>query len=199
MSSIQRLRSAGRFALDFGQQILHPIRRGRARRRLAQELTTGPDELLFVCQGNICRSPFAERALRQMAGSYPELDVQSSGFCPELGRRSPEEAVAAARRRDVTLDDHRSKVLDDDVLRRLGRGHRLVFVMTPKQRRRLRRGSTALPSAIFVLGDLDPEPVPHRRIEDPWGQGPEVFDRVFGRIERCVRQLDELAAEHLSS
>lgn len=197
MNAIQGLRSAGRSALDLGERILHPLRRVRARRRLAGELATGPDEILFVCHGNICRSPFAERLFRKTGGFHAELDVRSSGFYPEADRRSPEEAVAAARRRGVALDDHRSRVVDDDALRRLGRGHRLVFVMTPRQGSRLRRAPEASPSAIFVLGDFDPDPVPHRRIEDPWGQGAEAFDRIFGRIERCVRQLGELAAGHL--
>lgn len=193
------LRSTVRAALDLGDRLLHPLRRRRTRRRIATGLVADPDEVLFVCHGNICRSPFAERVFREEAGSHPALDVGSSGFYPEAGRSSPEEAVAAARRRGIALEDHRSRVLDEDALRRLGRGHRLLFVMSPNQRRKLRHGSSALPSAIFVLGDIDPQPIRHRRIEDPWNQGPEVFDRVFARIERCVRELGDLADRHLSS
>lgn len=126
------------------------------------------------------------------------MAVRSTGFYPESDRSSPPEAVAAARRRGVDLEGHRSRVLDDDKVRSLGKGQRLVVVMDTGQRDRLRRASGIGDSSILVLGDLDPGSIPHRRIRDPWGAEPDVFDSVFGRIERCVGELAALTDEHLS-
>ena len=41
----------------------------------------------------------------------------------------------------------------------------------------------------MLLGDLDPGRVTSRAIEDPVEQGVDVCERVYVRIERCVREL----------
>ena len=197
-SLLRRLRSAARSSLDAGERLLHPLRRRRARRRLSDRLATGVTEVVFVCHGNICRSPFAERAFLRLSDSAREVPVRSSGFYPEPDRSSPPEALAAARRRGVDLEDHRSAVLDEDAFGRPEDGGRIVLVMDANQRDRLRSDFGVETSSVFVLGDLDPEPIPHRRITDPWGADPEVFDRVFGRIERCVRDLVAIADDLLA-
>jgi len=42
---------------------------------------------------------------------------------------------------------------------------------------------------VVLLGDLDPERVISRAIEDPVQQGVDVCERVYLRIERCAREL----------
>lgn len=194
---VQPLRSAARAALDLGDRVLHPVRRRRARERASDLIAGGLDEVLFVCRGNICRSPFAERSFLQKSDAAGRIEVRSSGFYPECGRSSPPEAVDAARRRGVDLAGHRSRVLDVDTLRSLEERRNLVVVMDTGQRDRLRRAAGIGDSSIVVLGDLDPGSIPHRRIRDPWGAEPDVFDSVFDRIERCVRELGELTDRHV--
>ncbi len=50
--------------------------------------------LLFVCLGNICRSPFAEWLAREHLDE--DRSLLSAGTYPVAGRRAPTEAVAAA-------------------------------------------------------------------------------------------------------
>ena len=47
---------------------------------------------------------------------------------------------------------------------------------------------------VLVLGDLDPQPIDMREIEDPVEQSREVFERSYSWIERCVRELGKAAA-----
>ena len=42
---------------------------------------------------------------------------------------------------------------------------------------------------VLILGDLDPERITSRGIEDPVEQSEEVCRRVYARIERCVAEL----------
>src|SRR6267142_4500188 len=44
-------------------------------------------------------------------------------------------------------------------------------------------------TAVLVLGDLDPAPVETRTIRDPIDQKQDVFEQVYARIARCVREL----------
>lgn len=70
----------------------------------------------------------------------------------------------------------------------------LVLVMSPGQRRRLRRESGVRPACTVVLGDLDPLEADRRTIADPFDRSEEVFEEVYARIDRCCRALAESLA-----
>ena len=146
--------------------------------------------VLFVCHGNICRSPFAASAF-QRALPVPlrrRVRVKSVGFV-EPGRPSPERAIAAAARRGIDLTAHRSTLLT----REAARSSDLVVVMSPEQAAAV-RADFARESLVVVLGDLDPLPIESRTIRDPWGCGDDVFESSYARIERCVRALASAVA-----
>lgn len=175
------------------ERVLHPWRRRRARRRLAR-VASSTRSVLFVCYGNICRSPVAERLLADSLdeGAGPEIRIESTGFHPEEGRNSPPEAVRAAARLDVDISGHSSRSLQSGEGSRGGAEQPVVFVMDPGQARRYRQTVSQVAREIFVLGDFDPEPVPARRIRDPFGQPAAVFDEVFGRIDRCILKVAQV-------
>jgi protein-tyrosine-phosphatase len=97
-------------ALGWGNRPLNP--RGRALLDSLNSPREGdtPPRILFLCLGNICRSPYAAlraQALAQAAGRA--LVVGSAGTLPREPRASPEAAQAAAARRGLALDTHRSQ------------------------------------------------------------------------------------------
>ena len=51
--------------------------------------------ILFVCLGNICRSPFAERIAILYTNGSKKLKISSAGIQGELPRTSPQEAIEA--------------------------------------------------------------------------------------------------------
>lgn len=181
-----------RYAPD---RLLHPLRRSRARRRLESSI---PDAagFLFVCYGNICRSPFAAELLRrhfQKSSTGLARSVSSAGFYPVPDREPPATAVRVARDRDVDLSVHRSRTMGQLAGDRADpeSPSTLVFVMTDDQRRQLVRRRVPA-SRVFLLGDFDPEPVGRRAIPDPFGKPREVFEEVYARLERCVGELTRI-------
>ena len=69
-----------------------------------------PVHLLFVCQGNICRSPYAELKAKQLFSTYAEkITFSSAGMLPRNHRPSPPVAIAAAARHGVDMNDHVSQ------------------------------------------------------------------------------------------
>jgi protein-tyrosine-phosphatase len=64
-----------------------------------------------------------------------------------------------------------------------------VLLVDPAHARRLRREIGPHDRPVIVLGDLDPQSVNARTIRDPWGQDPDVFERVFDRLDRCLDML----------
>lgn len=180
---------AARHAPD---RLLHPLRRRRARRLVRRARPVA--RVLFVCHGNICRSPYAAAALRrELSGSIAEVHPRASPerrpvvasvglFGP--GRPSPPAARAVAARHGADLSDHRSRLLEPDE----PRPGDLVVVMEAWQADRVAE-RTGGGTPVLLLGDLDDGGIPHRRIRDPVGEPEEVFEEVYGRIGRCVRAL----------
>jgi protein-tyrosine-phosphatase len=72
-------------------------------------------KVLFVCAGNICRSPFAEALARRIALERG-LDVEfaSAGEIALDGDRCPPDAVAVAKEYGVDLSSHRARRLTTD-------------------------------------------------------------------------------------
>jgi protein-tyrosine-phosphatase len=73
-------------------------------------------KVLFVCAGNICRSPFAEGLARRLA-TERGLDVEfsSAGEIALDGDRCPPDAVAVAKEFGVDLSSHRARRLTTDM------------------------------------------------------------------------------------
>jgi protein-tyrosine phosphatase len=165
-----------------------PAARLHARRRLAAQTRLQgfrPQSIVFVCHGNICRSPFAAAAfLRACASEIARgLRVSSAGFIgPD--RSTPSEGLQVASRLGVDLSAHRSSTLTPDMLAQAD----LVVVMSDEQEREVL--PRVRPSArVIVLGDLDPKPVKRRTILDPWGGSELTFAASYERIDRCVKEL----------
>lgn len=181
------LRPLARFLRHLPDRLLHSRRRRRSVERLRR--APRPDSVLFVCVGNICRSPYAERALRQALSPQlrSAIELRSAGL-GGWDQPSPAEAVAEAERRGVDLTEHRSRVLTYDLVDSTD----LFLVTAVHQARKLERSYGIAPERIIHLGDLDPQPVRTRTVVDPWGEEPEVFRRSYDRIDRCVDELVRL-------
>lgn len=172
---------------DLPDRLLHVWRRRRATDALRAPLR--PGAVLFICYGNICRSPFAaalfrrELAKRDRANEARGRAIRSAGFTGS-DRPSPSEAIAAAARFKIDLSPHRSAVITADAYRSAA----LVVTMSPDQARDLRRRFGRL-GAIVVLADLDPESIKSRTIRDPFRCPPDVYHESYTRINRCIRAL----------
>jgi protein-tyrosine phosphatase len=162
-------------------RLLHPLRRSAAREAL--RLRPRPRSILFVCHGNICRSPYAACYARaRLGGRGPS--VASAGFIG-ADRPSPPEAVAAAAARGVDLAPHRSQLLSPALVQ----GADLVIVMDAEQLLAIRRGYPRPADSVLLLGDFDPGPVTSRAIPDPVDKPRAAFDACYARIDRCVDAL----------
>jgi protein-tyrosine-phosphatase len=171
-------------------QLLHPLRGLAVWRNIHRHGV--PRSVLFVCQGNVCRSPFAAAAFARALPALLDgtVSTTSAGFIGP-GRTPPESALSAALRRDIDLSAHRSELIRPDAARAAD----IVVVMSAEQAMAMRFRFAVLRATVVVLGDLDPWPITGRTIRDPWNGGAAMFDEVYARIDRCVRELARLVAE----
>lgn len=176
------LKSVYLAAKHLPDRMLHRRRREDARQRVLQ--LGRVQNILVVCYGNVCRSPYMEAVLRR---ALPAVNVVSAGFVGP-GRPVPEHSLILAGQRGLNLAEFRSRA----ITRVNPAGYDLVIVMDTTQARYLTETFGVWPARIVVAGDLDPTPGARRAIHDPWGQSMEVFGSTFDRLDRCAATLISL-------
>ena len=144
-----------------------------------------PTRVLFVCSGNICRSPTAEAVMRRLvatAGLDERIEVDGAGTGRwHVGEPPDDRAVAAAARRGLALSGVARQVAPDDF------EHFDLIVSVDRENLDLLRGM-APPGSRAELRTLAADDVP-----DPYYGGPDGFERVLDQVEAaCTDLLDEL-------
>ena len=157
------------------------LRRAQTARTLRRAVDRAePLRILFVCQGNICRSPFAAAALR---ARLPGVEVGSYGMMPSAGRPTPGLGIAAAAAANIDLRSHRSAHLSRDA----ARAATVIVVFDDINRQALAERYPDLAVPVLSLGDFaSPQAA---AIADPVDGDGEMFARVYAVILRGVEGL----------
>jgi protein-tyrosine phosphatase len=149
------------------------------------------DSVLFVCLGNICRSPFAAAiAGRRLQERGADVRCGSAGIRTTQGARPPGFACEAAAAYGLSLLDHQATTLNSALVA----AHDLIVVMEVRHLRALR---TTYPNAsdrlvLLPLFDVEASSAEERyNIADPFGQPQDSFDACYRRIDRAVERLLE--------
>ena len=138
-------------------------------------------KILFVCHGNICRSPMAEFVLKDMvkkAGLSDKFLIRSvATSTEELGNPVYPPAKREMNRHGVACDGHRARQITQADLD----GNDYVFYMDSNNARNLRR---------MFPGQSKWQPFLNRDVADPWYTGD--FSQTWQDIvEGCQRILEE--------
>lgn len=139
--------------------------------------------VVFVCQGNICRSPFAAQLLNRLAGEMSHaVDVASAGMLPRPGNASPAAAIAAAHAWSLNLSAHSSRHLT----RSLANSATVLVIFDEKNEDWLRRrypglGAPTVKLSSFAQSSAD--------IADPDGGDLAQFRRTYEQIDNATRGL----------
>jgi glycine hydroxymethyltransferase len=138
--------------------------------------------ILFVCTGNICRSPMAEGMMRELVKGRTDVVVLSAGVSAPRGSSASRSAVDALCELGIDLASFRSQPVTGELLEQCTH----VFTMTREHRR--------------VIDLLFPEHSPKVRllgeffrgggdVPDPIGQGLTVYKRCRDVIKSALAQL----------
>lgn len=151
--------------------------RGRLRRESLQRLQKAK-RIVFVCKGNICRSPFAREYAKRL---LPDCDVSSAGYHPIGNRKSPKEAVEAALEWGVDLSQWRSSLVNEEELRRA----EAIVVFDEENWDTVRSIGPELHEKIVILGSLIGGPV---FIKDPYDKSKETFVSTYRNIAEAIEE-----------
>lgn len=152
-----------------------------------------PFRILFVCLGNICRSPTAEGVMRWLLaerGLDAQVLLDSAGTGGwHVGERPDARATAAARARGVSLTGAARQVRAQDF-----DDFDLILAMDRANERDLRGLAPDAESAakVRLLREFDTG-AESLEVPDPYYGGPEGFERVIDLVHAaCLGVLDSL-------
>jgi RpiB/LacA/LacB family sugar-phosphate isomerase len=145
--------------------------------------------VLFVCTGNICRSPMAQGLFADLIRGRRDIEVSSAGIGAGAGQPASPHAVDVMRELNIDICQIRSKPLMAEVVRRAD----FIFVMTYGH---LDSMLLLFPSAAektFLLREFETElPVMEREVSDPIGMSREVYRRTRDEIRAALPRLLDL-------
>lgn len=146
------------------------------------------ERLVFICSGNICRSPYAEAvAIRR------GLDAISFGTTASGGAPADPVAIEVAKRVGIDLRKHRSRRFNDHGIR----ASDLLVIMDTSHLTSTRLVAESVGAQTTLLGLWDGgQPVV---IWDPFGQPADKFEACFQRIDSCMGRMQHAWAgnEHV--
>ena len=145
--------------------------------------------ILFVCMGNICRSPSAEGVFRSLlAARAPQLSVEidSAGTHDyHVGEPPDQRSIAAAHRRGIDLSTLRARTVraaDFDY-------YDLILAMDEENLRELRRRApTHRHERIRLMMEFVPAATV-RAVPDPYYGGSQGFEQVLDLLEEASEGL----------
>jgi protein-tyrosine phosphatase len=154
--------------------------------------------VLFVCLGNICRSPLAEGVFKRLVsaeGLEDRFDIDSAGTSDyHIGSSPDPRTLEEARGRGLILDHAARQIQTEDFDR-----FDYVIAMDASNFGRIERLARTLRgrAELHLLRAFDDEAGDDLEVPDPYFGGPEGFADVHDMVERACRGLlDHVRSQH---
>lgn len=153
------------------------------------KIKPGSRSFLFVCFGNIMRSPMAETFLRKSVADarLNEIRIASAGLHAIPGNLAHPRAAAAAEELGLPLTNHRAQLLTTDLMSQAD----AVFAMDFQNKAELLARHPESAGKILMLSAYASGPQQFREIGDPYFGDLEATRRCYALLRTCVENLTE--------
>jgi glycine hydroxymethyltransferase len=139
--------------------------------------------VLFVCTGNICRSPMALGLFRRLVGNRKEIEADAAGVHAVRGQPPSVHAIDVCRRRGVDISSFRSQPLTATLVDRATH----IFAMTGAHLETIHLLFPESAEKTFLLREFEePGATLWRDLPDPIGMGREVYHECADTIENAL-------------
>ncbi len=139
--------------------------------------------VLFVCTGNICRSPMALGLFRRLLGNRKDITVDAAGVHAVRGQSPSAHAIEVCRKRGVSISDFRSQPLTATLVERATH----IFAMTGSHLDTMQMLFPQGSEKMFLLREFEePGATVWRDLLDPIGMGYHVYHDCADAIEKAL-------------
>jgi len=149
--------------------------------------------ILFVCTGNICRSPFAEGLLRKLAqeNGLDDIVADSAGLLALSGNSATGLAQKVAAEYDVDLSRHMAKSVKENIVNRSD----LILAMENSQLKNLLDAFPEAKDKVSLIRRFARFGSKDRGVADPYGLNYDAYRFCFLDIQDGVSGLAEYLGE----
>jgi protein-tyrosine phosphatase len=141
------------------------------------------NKVLFVCIGNICRSPMAEGLFKQ---ALQDKAVCSAGISALVGQPADPMSIQLMREHGIDISEHRARSLAGWMISETD----LIVTMDQDQKRFIEQRYPTSMGKVMRIGEGGKYDVP-----DPYRQGPSAFRDSYNLIVRGIDELVERIAQ----
>jgi len=158
---------------------------------------TDPFLLVFVCTGNICRSPMAEGIMKDVlidqageSGVSPNIKVISAGIHASPGYPASENSVEAAAEDGIDIKVHQSRPFDSEIAQAAD----LILTMELSHASVIRDlwPETGHVEELKRFGKDNADFTGDTDVMDPIGLGIQVYRTVYGEIRDEIKRVASL-------
>lgn len=150
---------------------------------------SNPVRILFVCMGNICRSPTAHGVFRRLVideGLSHRIEIDSAGtHAYHIGEPPDRRARDTARMRGIDIGDLRARLTKPDDFVHF---HYVLAMDRDNYENLARLCPNGMEDRLRLFMDFAPE-LGIREVPDPYYGGQRGFEQVFDMIESAARGL----------
>ena len=148
---------------------------------------SGARSFLFVCFGNLMRSPMAEALFRQ---AISDADLRgiwcaSAGLHAIAGNEAHPWALMASQEIGLPLGNHRAQPVTADLVTQAD----AIFAMDFQNKAELLARFPEFESKILMLSAYANGPFRYREIPDPYFGDIDATRRCYGVLQACIRNL----------
>ena len=148
-------------------------------------------QVLFVCTGNICRSPMAEGMLRAALPKDSGWRVASAGTSTMDGFAASEHAISVMAENGISLKTHRSQPVTDA----LAAQSAVIVVMTNRHAQIVGECFPGCRDRIYLMRSFDPDAPPQSDVGDPFGGTQGEYRACCATLQRSIPGLVKFLAE----
>ena len=145
-------------------------------------------KILFVCTGNICRSPMAEGILKdKLRKKKIPAEVDSAGLEDfHVGDPPDERAFITAKKRGIDISGHRGRLFSTKDFDHFDK----IYIMDSNHYAALShmsRNESDLRKVDFTMNVINPgKNIP---VQDPWYNGMNAFENVYEQLDQACEKI----------